>query len=94
VRARVFVLDKNECSDIPNLRVVLSSGNITFEYNHIPARGCAHAKNMALRLCSKDILLWIDPNVLLAQDWAVTLVSVLREQNLAVVGGQIEHVRI
>ena len=89
VRARVFVLDQNECSDIRNLCVVLSSSDITFEYNVIPVWGCAHARNIALRLCLTDILLWTDPDVLLAPDWAEILGSALREQNLAVVGGKI-----
>lgn len=89
VRARVFVLDQKECSDTRNLCVVLSSGDINFKYNVIPARGCAHARNIALRLCLTDILLWTDPDVLLAPDWAETLGRALRERNLAVVGGKI-----
>jgi GT2 family glycosyltransferase len=89
VRAKVFVLDQNKCSDIRNLCVSLSSGNITFDYNVIPARGCAHARNIALRRCSTDILLWTDPDVLLATNWAEILCSALLERNLAVVGGKI-----
>jgi glycosyltransferase involved in cell wall biosynthesis len=89
VCARVFVLDQYECSNIRNLCVSLSSGDIAFEYNVIPARGCAHARNIALRRCSTDILLWTDPDVLLAPDWAETLCRALQERNFAVVGGKI-----
>jgi hypothetical protein len=39
VRGRVFVLDQKECSDTRNLCVVLSSGDINFEYKVIPANG-------------------------------------------------------
>jgi GT2 family glycosyltransferase len=89
VRARVLVLDQKEHSGTMNLCEILSSENIIFEYHVIPARGCAHSRNIALRLCSTDILLWTDPDVLLAPDWAETLGSALRERNLTVVGGKI-----
>jgi len=89
VRAEVLVLDQNKCPDIRNLCLSLSSGNITFDYNVIHARGCAQARNIAMRRCSTDILLWTDPDVLLATDWAEILCSTLLERNLAVVGGKI-----
>jgi GT2 family glycosyltransferase len=72
-----------------NLYQVLSSENIIFEYHIIPARGCAHARNIALRLCSTDILLWTDPDVLLAPDWACTLSRTLLNRGCAIVGGKI-----
>jgi len=89
VCARVLVLDQEECSAIRHLCEIISSGDITFEYNVIPALGCARARNIALRLCSTGVLLWTDPDVLLAPDWAETLSRMLKERNIAVVGGKI-----
>jgi GT2 family glycosyltransferase len=89
VRARVLVLDQKEHSETMNLCEILSSENIIFEYHVIPARGCAHARNIAIRFCQTDILLWTDPDVLLEPNWAKTLGSALRERNLTVVGGKI-----
>jgi glycosyltransferase involved in cell wall biosynthesis len=89
VRARVLVLDQKEHPETVNLCKSLSSENIIFEYHIIPARGCAHARNIALRLCSTDILLWTDPDVLLAPDWACTLSHTLLNRECAIVGGKI-----
>lgn len=89
VRARVLVLDQKEHSETMNLCKSLSSENIIFEYHVIPARGCAHARNIAIRFCQTDFLLWTDPDMLLDPNWAETLGRALRERNLAVVGGKI-----
>ena len=89
VRARVLVLDQKEHSETMNLCEILSSKNIIFEYHVIPARGCAHSRNIAIRFCQTDILLWTDPDMLLEPNWAKTLGSALRERNLTVVGGKI-----
>jgi glycosyltransferase involved in cell wall biosynthesis len=89
VRTRVFVLDQKKCLDTQSLCTALSSADIIFEYKVIPAQGCAHARNIALRLCPTDILLWTDPDILMAPDWAQTLGRALGERNYAVGGGKI-----
>ena len=61
VRARVLVLDQKEHSETMNLCEILSSENIIFEYHVIPARGCAHSRNIAIRFCQTDILLMDGP---------------------------------
>jgi glucosyl-dolichyl phosphate glucuronosyltransferase len=89
VRARVFVLDQFSRASTENFCRRLSSDRIVFEYHVIPARGCAHARNIAVALCPTDILLWTDPDILLPPNWASTLCSALVENNCAVTGGSI-----
>ncbi len=83
------MLDQIDCQDIRNLCASLSSAAITFEYKIIPAQGCAHARNTALRLCRTDVLLWTDPDILMEPDWAQKLGGALMEKNMAVAGGKI-----
>jgi glucosyl-dolichyl phosphate glucuronosyltransferase len=89
VRAHIFVLDQKECLQTRLLCDTLSSENLTFNYHVIPERGCAHARNTAIDLCSTDILLWTDPDMVLAPNWAYTLSSAILGRNCAVVGGRI-----
>jgi GT2 family glycosyltransferase len=84
-----LVLDQKECLEIRSLCAALSSADIAFEYNVIPAQGCAHARNIALRLCPTDVLLWTDPDILMAPDWAQKLAEALTARKLAVGGGKI-----
>jgi glycosyltransferase involved in cell wall biosynthesis len=89
VRARVFVLDQFFRASTGNFCRSLSSDRIAFEYHVIPARGCAHARNVAVDLCPTDILLWTDPDILLPPNWAYTLSSALVNNDCAVAGGPI-----
>jgi glycosyltransferase involved in cell wall biosynthesis len=89
VRATVFVLDQKAHPETRVLCEALSSQNVIFEYRVIPARGCAHARNIAIGLCPTDILLWTDPDILLPPCWAGTLSRALLDGSCEIVGGKI-----
>lgn len=89
VRAEVYVLDQSLHQETKDLCKRLNSENIVFEYQVIPSKGCSYARNYAISLCKTDILLWTDPDVVLASDWAYCLSRTLMDKNCAVVGGKI-----
>lgn len=89
IKMNVYVLDQSFHEKTKDFCRGLSSGNIVFEYHVIPAHGCAHARNIAIRLCQTDILLWTDPDVVHSTDWARNLASALQDHPCAVVGGKI-----
>ncbi|MFO7570388.1 MAG: glycosyltransferase [Smithellaceae bacterium] len=86
---RVLFLDQNERPDVQKLCKFLSSEQMVFEYRTIPARGCAYARNTAITLCRTAILLWTDPDVVLASDWASKMAHVLATNQSDIVGGKI-----
>jgi GT2 family glycosyltransferase len=89
VRASVQVLDQSLHQETKEYCSSLSSERIRFEYHVIPSKGCSYARNFAISLCQTDILLWTDPDVVLASDWACSLSQTLVDQKCAVVGGKI-----
>jgi len=89
VYADVHVLDQSYHPETENFCKGISSSNITFLYRVIPARGCACARNTAIRLCKTDILLWTDPDMLLPPDWAYHFSRILSDNTWDVAGGKI-----
>ena len=89
VRATILVLDQSFHQETKDHCSILCSDHILFEYQVIPARGCSVARNYAISLCRTDILLWTDPDMLLASDWASCLAQTLLDKQCAVVGGRI-----
>lgn len=89
VRATVLVLDQALHQATQELCSRLSSERIVFEYTVIAPRGCSSARNTAIGLCRTDILLWTDPDVVLAPDWAACLSQTLLNTECAIVGGKL-----
>lgn len=89
IRAEVCVLDQSHHRQTENFCKKISSSNISFLYKVIPARGCAYARNMAVKMCKTDILLWTDPDIVLSPDWAYHFSHILSDNNGDVIGGKI-----
>jgi len=89
VRAKVHVLDQSFHQETKDFCKSLCSESIVFEYHVILSKGCSYARNVAISLCQTDILLWTDPDVVLASDWASCLSRTLMNKNCAIVGGKI-----
>ncbi|MDI6742847.1 MAG: glycosyltransferase [Smithella sp.] len=89
VRAAVHFLDQSHNRVTENFCRQISSSNITFLYKVIPARGCAYARNAAIKLCETDILLWTDPDIFLPPDWAHHFFCILGDHSCDVIGGKI-----
>lgn len=89
VCATVHVLDQSFHQETKDHCGNLCSERINFEYHVIPSRGCSSARNYAIRLCQTEILLWTDPDVVLASDWACCLSQTLVNKKCAIVGGKI-----
>jgi len=89
VRAKVYVLDQSFHQETKDFCKSLCSESIVFEYQVIPCQGCSYARNYAISLCQTDILLWTDPDVVLASDWAYYLSQTLVNKKCAIVGGKI-----
>jgi glycosyltransferase involved in cell wall biosynthesis len=89
IRAEVFVLDQSRHRQTETFCKKISSSNIAFLYKVIPARGCAFARNTAVKMCKTDILLWTDPDILLPPDWACHFSRTLSDHLCDVIGGKI-----
>jgi glucosyl-dolichyl phosphate glucuronosyltransferase len=89
VRAKVHVLDQSFHQETKDFCKSLCSESIVFEYHVILSKGCSYARNVAISLCQTDILLWTDPDVVLASDWAYCLSQTLVNKKCAIVGGKI-----
>ncbi len=89
VRAEVFVLDQSYHRETEIFCKKISSPNISFLYKVIPSRGCAYARNTAVKMCRTDILLWTDPDIILPPDWAYHFSRIVNENHYDVVGGKI-----
>lgn len=89
VRAEVFVLDQSHQRETEIFCKKISSSNISFLYRVIPSRGCAYARNTAVKMCRTDILLWTDPDIILPPDWAYHFSRIIKEKHYDVVGGKI-----
>jgi glycosyltransferase involved in cell wall biosynthesis len=89
VRAKVHVLDQSFHKATKEFCEGLCSESVVFEYHVIPPKGCSYARNVAIRLCRTDILLWTDPDMVLASDWACCLSRTLMNKQCAIVGGKI-----
>jgi len=89
VNAKIYVLDQSFHQETKDFCKSLCSVSIVFDYRVIPSQGCAYARNVATRLCRTDILLWTDPDIVLASDWAYYLSQTLVNKKCAIVGGKI-----
>jgi GT2 family glycosyltransferase len=89
VRAEVLVLDQSHNRLTEIFCKEMSSPNISFLSQVIPARGCAYARNIAVKMCKTDILLWTDPDILLPPDWAYHFARLLSDNRCDIIGGKI-----
>jgi len=89
VKARVILLDQMDCRETRVLCDALSGKSMTFDYRVVSVTGCSEARNLAVGLCETEILLWTDPDILAAPDWARILSDVLMANQADIVGGRI-----
>ena len=89
VNAKVLELDQSVQKKTKDFCNRLCSENIEFDYRVIASKGLSYARNVAISLCQTDILLFTDPDVVLASDWAYCLSRTLMNNNCAIAGGKI-----
>lgn len=89
VSAKVLVLDQKSDKLIEKACNNLSTENLEFVYQVIPAKSLSYARNVALSLCTTDVLLYIDTDALASNSWALELTKSLMKPNVALAGGKI-----
>jgi len=89
IQAIVLMLDQQECKETADYCRKLSTSKIEFKYVSIPAKSLSFARNEAIRMCSTDILLYIDTDAIADPLWAKHLSSILTQENVGVSGGKI-----
>jgi len=89
VKGRVILMDQMDCRETRARCEFLSGESITFDYRVVAVTGCSEARNLAVGLCETEILLWTDPDILAAPDWARILSNVLMANQADIAGGKI-----
>jgi len=89
IRGRVLFLDQRPDADLDDVIEAFSTAALRFERQNIPARGIAHARNLAIAACRTDLLLFLDPDMRPEPDWAAELVNGLASGAAAAVSGRV-----
>ncbi|GAA0856969.1 glycosyltransferase [Aliiglaciecola litoralis] len=89
IKMKVLVLDQKESIEVSKFCLENSSPDIELDYHVIPAKSLSFARNEAIRLCTTDILLYIDTDALAHKDWAAGMTNAMLTEKAAIAGGQI-----
>jgi glycosyltransferase involved in cell wall biosynthesis len=89
IQAIVLMLDQQECKETAEYCSKLTTSKIEFKYVSIPAKSLSFARNEAIRMCTTDLLLYIDTDAIADPYWAKHLSSILIQNNVGIGGGKI-----
>jgi glycosyltransferase involved in cell wall biosynthesis len=86
---QVLVLDQQDDKDIKDFCFQYSTQIVQFIYIVIPAKSLSYARNEAIRLCTTELLFYIDTDAVAEPNWANELITAMNANNAAIAGGKI-----
>lgn len=87
--AHVLVLDQQDNEEVKAFCDDHSSSTILLDYRVIPAKSLSFARNEAIRMCSTELLLYIDTDAVAAPNWTRELCDAMTKHEAAIAGGKI-----
>jgi glycosyltransferase involved in cell wall biosynthesis len=86
---QVLVLDQQDDKNIKDFCFKYSTQIVQFIYIVIPAKSLSYARNEAIRLCTTELLFYIDTDAVAEPNWAIELITAMNANNAAIAGGKI-----
>ncbi len=89
VTGEVVFLDQNWDADFAEKVEARGNERLTFKCLPCEEKGICYARNLGIKLARHDVVIQIDPDVVVNPDWAETLVRALMQDDAALAGTRI-----